>query len=743
MGQDGVMTELATWAEVSRSLRAAHGLAQEDWAAWLEVSRKTVQRWERGLGVPDDRVEKRLGEFLSERDVFARVARGSLTVGIADWDELVDVLARSRRARAPRPVTTVGFEPSLVGRQSDLAAVELLLTEHRLVTITGPGGIGKTTLANAVLARAASGVELVEFAHVGSADLVLGEIATRVDAEESGGASMRDAIVRAISGRPLLLVLDNLEHLPEAIPAIGDLLASCPTLTLLATSRTPLRLSTEVEYRLAPLASDDSSSAAVALFFARARQADAAFVDGDRERALVREICIRLDGLPLAIELAAARLRAITLTDLHTRIDRSLAVLSGGGRDRPAHQQSMTASLQWSHDLLKSHEQQTLRRLSWFRGGFTLDAAEAVAESAFVDVPYLVDAGLVTRHAHRYSMPETVREFVGKHATDGHADDDGSRFISWASQLSRDVSSKLRTPDQEDALDTFNAELPNLRAALQCCLDRSDGGNAHQLAGALAGCWDGSSLLSEARRWLELALNCPGAHPLARATLLNWLAYFAALQRDLTIAARHAAAALAIWMEHDIRLGIGYARLVLGRVAAEQGDFEAALAELRDSEHCMREAGDRWGLVRSINALGELAREMGNLGEAKTRHQSALELCIEIGEEASQPSILADIAHVALDLRDPASATPAAETALALATRFGNGVGVATALDVLGRCRLANSDPAAALELWREADALRLDLGCPVERRDRDALDRDRQSALTGGSLNRRDELTL
>ena len=731
MGQDWVVTERATWAEVSRSLRAAHGLAQEDWAAWLDVSRKTVQRWERGVGAPDDRVEERLALFCAERAVFARVARGTLSVGVRDWQDLGDVLARSRRMRAPRPLKTDGVERSMVGRDADLAAVEALVGGHRLVSITGPGGVGKTTLAQAVVTRASNSALLVELAHVGSADLVLGEIAGRAGAAEAGGASIRDVVVRALSRRPLLLVLDNFEHLPDAIPSVGDLLGSCPLLRVLATSRTPLRLSIEVEHRLAPLSSAEVSSPAVSLFVHCARHADPGFVDDDTTRALVRDICMRLDGLPLAIELAAARLRSVTVQDLHARINRSLAVLAGGARDRPARQQSMRASLAWSHDLLDPTEQQTLRRLAWFRGGFTLAAAEAVAdESAFADVASLVDHGFLARHSARYAMLETVREFVVEQAAQPDTIDDGARFITWASELGVELAGKLRGAGQQETLDAFDDELANLRVALQCCLDRSDGAAAHRLAGTLAGFWDGRSMLSEARRWLELTLACPGAHPVARATLLNWLAYFAALQRDLTVADRHARAALVIWTEHDIELGIGYARLILGRVAAEHNNLDTALDELRDAERCMRAAGDRWGLVRPINALGELAREKGNLNEARTHHEEARDLCRELGEEGSLPSILADLAHVALDLHDPDTAKPAAEEALAIATRLGNAVGVATALDVLGRCRLASGDPATAIALWAEADTLRHDLHHPRERRDRQALERDQRAAL-------------
>ena len=326
-------------------------------------------------------------------------------------------------------------------------------------------------------------------------------------------------------------------------------------------------------------------------------------------------------------------------------------------------------------------------------------------------------------------MLETVREFAIEQSSPDERGDDAARFVQWAIDVGRDLAGRMRGDGQGDALELFDVELPNLRAALRCSLDRSDGAGAHQLAGAVAGLWDGRSMLTEARRWLELAVGCPGAHPVGRATVLNWLAYFAALQRDLPAAARHASTALEIWTGQGITLGAGYARLVLGRVAAEQGDFATALDELTNAQRCMREAGDRWGLARPINALGELAREIGDLEAATAHHHEAVVICRELGDEASLPSILADIAHVALDQGDPNSATPAAEEALDIASRLGNGVGIATSLDALARCRLAAGDSATAVELWDEADALRLDLHHPIERRDRDALDSDRHKA--------------
>ena len=717
-----------SWASLSRALRSAHGLAQEDWAGWLDVSRKTVQRWERGLGAPDDRVEARLAAFCAERDVFERVRRGALRVGVRDWPELVDVLLLSRRARQPRAASPRAANHELFGRDADLAAVHTLLTRHQLVTITGPGGVGKTSVAHAALHGWSGDAVFVELAPVRDVDLVLAEIGARIDVSSTGAAVMRDVVVAAIAERSLLLVLDNLEHLPAAAPLVGDLVASCPQARILITSRTPLHLREEVEYRLAALPADQATSPAVALFVARACVADPRFAEGAEERALVRDICARLDGLPLAIELAAARLRAISVRDLHARIDRSLALLSGGDSDRPLRQQSMRDSLSWSDDLLSADEKRLLRSLSWFVGGWSLDAAESVGSgTAVLDLVNLVDSCLVARDGERYRMPETVREYVVE--SNGEAGANGALFVAWATSFAEENAEKLRGAHQRDALAAVDVEIANMRAAMQCCLHRSDAHAAHRLAIALAGFWDSRSLLGEARRWLELTQACAGAHPLARATVLNWLAYFCGLQRDLAPAERHAKAALTLWTEHGIEAGVGYARLVLGRVAAERGEFDTAIYELHDAMRRLRSTNDRWGLVRPINALGEIAREMGDLDEASARHAEALALCRDLGEEGSLPSILADVAHVALEQGDPAAARDAADEALVIATRLGNAVGVASALDALGRCLLAEGDVGAAAEVWGESDALRRDLGHPVERRDQGVLRRERQIA--------------
>jgi non-specific serine/threonine protein kinase len=738
MGQDGDMNPLpaatptntnTAWAQVSRALRAAIGFAQEDLAAALQVSRKSIQRWERGLGAPDDKVELRLIDLLADRRIFERKI---VDIGVTNVDELRDALSRARRGRAQRSTSLLSdpAAPGLIGRDHDIAEVRRLIRVSRLVTITGPGGVGKTSLAVAILHAehplpTAVRVELVE---VRDAALVLGAIAERLNADERAGQTMRDTVVRRIGAHPTLLLLDNLEHLPEAAPIVDDLLESCPELHILTTSRVPLRLEAEAEFRLHPLAVGDHTAPGIELFVRIAMRSEPTRRFETDELATITELCARLDGLPLAIELAAARLRAVPLNDLHLRIGNVVNVLGRGSRDRPAHQQTLDDSIQWSFDLLSTDQQELLVGLGYFVGGHTMSTAEAMgAATAFDDVVALVEGGLLSLHGDRYRMLETVRDFAIRR----RQPDADERFVRWATSFAEQQAKGFRGPQQRQALDLLAVEYANVRAALQQVLGAGDGANAHRLASALCGYWDGRSLLSEARRWLELTLATSGSSEPKRAAVHTWLGYFCAHQNDMHSAQAHATQALATWTELGIPSGVGYARLILGRVAAEAGRFGDSERELRESVRCLRDAGDDWGLIRPLNALGETSHALGRLDEARLRHNEALAMCAALGELGSQPSILCDIAHVALELGDTTAGGDAAEKALAIASELGNHVGVANALNALACFKLAYGDAAHAVELWAEADALHLELGLPVEQRVASAIGRDKTIALS------------
>jgi predicted ATPase len=712
---------LPPWATLSRALRRAHGLAQEDWAAWLQVSRKTVQRWERGTAAPSDAVEQRLLEFCADKDVFGRIARGVLDLDVDSPASLRDALAAARVALAAP--ATPSQSPSAIGRGPELQELRARLRRHRLITVVGPGGVGKTTLAHA-LADADTIVARLDT--IRDPDLVLAVIAEATGT--LGGRSLREGVVQALTSRPRLLVLDNFEHLPEAAPLVADLLSTCPDLRVLVTSRAPLHLAHEVVYELRPLRYDGDDPAAVALFVERALAVDpdSRHADGDRE--LIQSVCAALEGLPLAIELAAARLRHITLADLAARIDRAIDVLGSAPRDGAPRHRTLGDAIGWSVDLLTEREQALLFRLSRFVVGASLDAIEAVGEPPTLDpLAALVDHSLVARDGNRYRMLETVRQYCARRGAAAASDDGFDEFAAWAVEFARHHAAQMRGQGLTAALTATTREYPNLRAALSELHDRSDLRRL-DLAIALCPFWDGRSMLHEARRFLEPAVGA-GARSVGAAEARIWIGYFAAHQGDLAVAARVARQAEEYFAARGVAAGVGYAAMVLGFVAAEQARHRDAEREWQRSVAALEASGDRWGLVRPLNNLGELARTMGDPATARARHHQALAICRELGDDGSLPSVLCALAHAELDRGDSDAGLGAAREALAIARRIENRVGEANALEALARAEFEIGAVDAAIVGWARASAVRAELSLPMERRDRDLYERQLRSA--------------
>ena len=495
---------------------------------------------------------------------------------------------------------------SFVGRERDIGEVAALLRRDdvRLVNLTGPGGVGKTRLALRVAEdladRLPDGVAFVPLAPVTDPDLVLPTIAGVLGVHTAADRPVIEQVVAALHDRPLLLLLDNVEQVIDVAPVLVTLLAACPRLTLLVTSRALLRVSGEYVVTVPPLGlpvMDRGDAAkviagceAVQLFVARARAARSGFTLTDANAPAVAEVVRRLDGLPLAIELAAARGRTLPPSALLTRLERPLATLTGGGRDQPHRQHTMRATVAWSYDMLAPDEQTLFRLLSVFVGGFTAESADAVGQatgwlrtdildgiSTLVDHSLMNQAVLV-QEAPRFSMLETIRAFGRERlVANGEEDTVCRAHATYYVAFAEEASPHLYLPDQGMWLDRVEVEHDNLRAALDWSVEREDADTALRLVAGIVAFWLKRAHFHEAWRRIERVLVLPGEAPsTARAEVFLGAGLLASIRDDPDQAQAYAEHGLAMSREIGDALVEGLALLLLGNLLIPDGDLEAA-----------------------------------------------------------------------------------------------------------------------------------------------------------------------
>jgi predicted ATPase/transcriptional regulator with XRE-family HTH domain len=719
--------DIPRFGDLVRRHRTAAALSQEALAERAGVSARAISDLERGVHqAPHLETVRLLADALGlgeeDRAGLLAMARPEVDPPGATVPTLPAPLAV-----LPRPPTR------LIGREAEMAALFDLLARDdvRLVTLTGPGGTGKTHLALAVageaMGRYPDGTGFVDLSPITDPDLAIPAIATEFGLREVSGTPLQETVIRHLRERRLLLVLDNCEQVLGAASDIAAQLAAGPHLTILATSREALHVRVERVFPVAPLPLPDPQPPAdlaalaqeptVALFVERAQAADPAFMLTEGNATAVAAICRRLDGLPLAIELAAVRVRLLPPESMLVRLEQSLPFLTGGARDAPERQRTLRNTIAWSHELLSLAEQALFRQLSVFVGGWTLEAADALAErngepDVLGGLSGLLDRHLIRRIESadddaRFAMFETIREFAAEQWTSGH-DETVTRhrhaayFVAFAEQ----AALVIQGPDQRRWRRRLESELPNLRETFAWLEQTDQDDQMLQLAGSLGDFWVHGGHLREGREWVERAL-ARGGSASSRIAGLFAGAHGALIQADFSQAVAWAHEGLELVPESGDDRFEGRLLYILMTTAWMQGDVPLARLRAESAIARLRDLNDRTWLAWALSDMGTVMSVAGEPEQASRLSAEGLALHRELGNATGVAINLMDVGAIAHQAGDMAAAAKAYAESLAVWRDLGESwwsasalTGVADLASVLGRYEQAARLLGAAARLW-------------------------------------------